>query len=465
MKTILKTPVIFNPINKTIDFSAVTNFDLRNIYRILNLSTQQDLYVVGAEGYGVSEVTNSIITLEPDLEGMSSNDILFILYEDVFSGGATETTLAAVLAKLIAAPATEAKQDSIIAKMETGLAKETGGNLASIAGKDFATQTTLAAVLAKLIAAPATEAKQDTLINKIIQMALGQNPASSSLSVALADEDVKDLLITGASAQTATVNNILANPSGINALDVSQYRSFAVQIISTGTGGTYIFEGSNDGVNFVVIPVYNQSLAVRVPIITAITATASSVIYEGSCNFRYIRLRIATTITGGNIQAFGAFVQQPLGTVSQIVSNGTAANLLVTATISGTPAVSLASTVLTTSTTLGYAAFHKAVSAASTNATSVKNAAGTIGMLCCHNDNAGVDRYLKLYNKNSAPVVGTDIPVLTFVLPANDTFCVDIPTQGMRFTAGIAYAITSGYADNDTGNVVANEVFINILYV
>lgn len=34
--------------------------------------------------------------------------------------------------------------------------------LTSIAGEDFATQTTLAAVLAKIIAAPATEAKQDT---------------------------------------------------------------------------------------------------------------------------------------------------------------------------------------------------------------------------------------------------------------------------------------------------------------
>ena len=56
---------------------------------------------------------------------------------------ATQTTLAAILAKIIAAPATEAKQDTLIAK-------------------DFATQTTLAAILAKIIASPATEAKQDT---------------------------------------------------------------------------------------------------------------------------------------------------------------------------------------------------------------------------------------------------------------------------------------------------------------
>lgn len=58
----------------------------------------------------------------------------------------------------------------------SGLALESGGVLdaiatllgtidadtGSIAGKDFSTETTLAAVLAKIIAAPATEAKQDT---------------------------------------------------------------------------------------------------------------------------------------------------------------------------------------------------------------------------------------------------------------------------------------------------------------
>jgi len=63
------------------------------------------------------------------------------------AGAATQTTLADILAKIIAAPATEAKQDTLNAK-------------------DFATQTTLAAILAKIIAAPATEAKQDALIAK-----------------------------------------------------------------------------------------------------------------------------------------------------------------------------------------------------------------------------------------------------------------------------------------------------------
>lgn len=51
--------------------------------------------------------------------------------------------------------ATEAKQDDAIAQ------------LTSIAGEDFATQTTLAAILAKIIAAPSTEAKQDDVITEL----------------------------------------------------------------------------------------------------------------------------------------------------------------------------------------------------------------------------------------------------------------------------------------------------------
>jgi hypothetical protein len=47
-------------------------------------------------------------------------------------------------------------------------AKETGGNLATLAAKDFATQTTLAAVLAKLTSDPATQTTLAAILAKII---------------------------------------------------------------------------------------------------------------------------------------------------------------------------------------------------------------------------------------------------------------------------------------------------------
>jgi hypothetical protein len=176
---------------------------------------------------------------------------------------------------------------------------------------------------------------------------------------------VQDLYVTGQSAQTATVNNILTAASGATATDVQQYRSFSVQVVSTGTAGTFIFEGSNDNTNFQAVPVFNQALVVTVPIVTAITASASQIIYNGACNFRYLRLRIATTITGGSIQAFSTFTQTPFAATSLPVSQGTAANLNATATISSGTV-----TTVSTVTTLSQFAASAAAADATANPTS-----------------------------------------------------------------------------------------------
>lgn len=185
---------------------------------------------------------------------------------------------------------------------------------------------------------PVTIASDQTAVaitSTLFPSTLGQQAAASSFSVALANEDVNDLYITGAAAQTAVVNNILPAASGANATDVVAYRSFAIQVVSTGTGGTFIFEGTNDSAasaNFQAIPVFNQSLAVPVPIVTAITASASAFIYTGACTFRYLRLRIATTITGGSIQAVSSISPSDLSVTQTVVAQGTAANLNVTVT-------------------------------------------------------------------------------------------------------------------------------------
>ena len=63
-------------------------------------------------------------------------------------------------------------------------------------------------------------------------------------------------------------------------------------------------------------------------------------------------------------------------------------------------------------------------SAATTNATSVKTTGGTIYNIVA--SNTGVtDVYLKIYNKASAPTVGTDIPVHTCVIPAGGNYLFD----------------------------------------
>lgn len=94
--------------------------------------------------------------------------------------------------------------------------------------------------------------------------------------------------------------------------------------------------------------------------------------------------------------------------------------------------------------------------AATTNATSAKASAGRLYSIQGYNAATTV-RYLKLYNKASAPTVGTDTPVKTLALPPGVGFAFDWPV-GYSFVTGIAFALTTGSADADTGALTAADV-------
>ena len=106
---------------------------------------------------------------------------------------------------------------------------------------------------------------------------------------------------------------------------------------------------------------------------------------------------------------------------------------------------------------------HRLIAAGTTNATSVKATAGRIHFLRIANTTANV-RYLKLYNKASAPTVGTDTPVMTFYLPVNTVMNIIDNDIGIYLNTGIAYALTTGQADNDTNAVTAGDVIVNMIY-
>ena len=114
--------------------------------------------------------------------------------------------------------------------------------------------------------------------------------------------------------------------------------------------------------------------------------------------------------------------------------------------------------------TTGGAIGAKLVSAATTNATSLKATAGTLygGRAC--NTGAAVC-FLKFYNKASAPTVGTDIPILVVGIPAGQSVDLGIGNSiGVAFTLGIAYAITTGAADADTAAIALNQVTLALSY-
>lgn len=113
--------------------------------------------------------------------------------------------------------------------------------------------------------------------------------------------------------------------------------------------------------------------------------------------------------------------------------------------------------------TTGGCSVGKFISAASTNATSLKASAGQVFGFFAVNTNASA-RFLKIYNKASSPTVGTDTPVLTIGLPGSGGIAFSFPT-GIPFATGIAYALTTGAADADTGAVALSEITGALLYV
>lgn len=112
--------------------------------------------------------------------------------------------------------------------------------------------------------------------------------------------------------------------------------------------------------------------------------------------------------------------------------------------------------------TSGGLLINRVIAAASTNATSVKASAGQVYGWFIFNTSAAT-KFVKLYNKATAPTVGTDTPVMTIPVPAGGGANVEF-TNGIAFGTGIALAMTGAVGDSDTTALSANDVVCNLLY-
>lgn len=109
---------------------------------------------------------------------------------------------------------------------------------------------------------------------------------------------------------------------------------------------------------------------------------------------------------------------------------------------------------------------YRLCAAGSDDATSVKGSAGQIGYIIVSNVNAAI-AYLHIYNKATAPTLGSDTPVLTVPIPGNtDGAGAVLPVPvGIEFTTGIAFAITTTTgATPASGGVTATEVTVSLGY-
>lgn len=236
--------------------------------------------------------------------------------------------------------------------------------------------------------------------------------------------------------------------------DAGPYQTMNVTLIggATITAGAVIFEQTNDPTvgSGRPIPVRDAESVTATAVVAAITVTSAFYKqYIVPLTARYVRIRVSTAFTGGatGVRAVAEFTR---GYLAADMNNS------VTATVSGTAAVNLASTTAPTVHTLN--------SAATTNATSVKATAGRVYSLLLSNQNAAA-RFFKLYNKASAPTVGTDIPVAVIPVPASSTLVLELGTFGVQFGTGIAYAVTGAIGDTDTTVITAGDFKVNMQYV
>jgi hypothetical protein len=111
---------------------------------------------------------------------------------------------------------------------------------------------------------------------------------------------------------------------------------------------------------------------------------------------------------------------------------------------------------------------HFKSSTASTNSTLIRGSAGTVFNIIVHNTHSGGGSgsaiALRFYDKATAPVVGTDVPMIIIHVQSNDSKEINF-TSGITFKNGIAYSITDGAALLDATPVSADGVQVYIGYI
>lgn len=260
------------------------------------------------------------------------------------------------------------------------------------------------------------------------------------------------LMIAGAYLSTAFTTTTV---QAVGTTDAGNYSSVSVHVVAQGTASSITFQSSNDNTNWIS---HALTSAASTGTMVSVTTAASS-IYYGALKGRYFRLNV-TGISAGTTSGIIVFQTQPK-TSDAVNASQTGTWTVQPGNTANTTAWKVDSASIA-STTSGYTP-NKLISAATTNATSIKGSAGTLGFVSATNINA-VARYLKFYNKATAPTVGTDVPLLVYLIPGNTAGAgtnIVLPSEGANFTTGIAFAITTGAADSDTGAVAANEIIIN----
>lgn len=114
-------------------------------------------------------------------------------------------------------------------------------------------------------------------------------------------------------------------------------------------------------------------------------------------------------------------------------------------------------------TTAGGQSSVSRIATADTNAQVLKASAGRVFGWAVANLTAS-PKFVKLYNKASAPNPAADVPVLRIVVPANGVAAFHTEKGFAGFTQGIAMLATGALADTDATALAAGDIVANVFY-
>lgn len=245
---------------------------------------------------------------------------------------------------------------------------------------------------------------------------------------------------------TQNLNPATGVPTAASFIQLPQtadYDTVAIQVSGTYTGALSL-QGTVDGVNWVTLGGAQALTNINSGAQTANIASAAVGIFQADVSgFQSVRVSALAAVTGTAVVAIAGTAQSGVVGIDTPVQLASGATALITQPSPSAININ---------------------SAASTNATSSKATAGSLFEISATNMTASA-KYLKLYNKATAPTVGTDVPVLTITIPANSEKSYEFGANGKRFTTGIALAITGAQPIADATAVAAGDVQVHGSYI
>ena len=263
-------------------------------------------------------------------------------------------------------------------------------------------------------------------------------PGSTSPATGSITASAQTLFINTERASNLTVTMVATTLVGHNA---------TFEYSNNSTNGT---DGNWYGVQVV------RSNANTVETVTGVLAATPVYGWEASVNgYKWFRVR-ATAHTSGTASYIlqpGAYATEPIPAVQVTATQPVSGTVTATVTAGTVNPVVPATPYFVNS-------------AASTNGALILTGTSNLSSFYATNEGASA-AFVKLYNKSTAPTVGTDVPEMTIPVPAAASgvpgvAAIPIGFHGFRFALGLGIAITRNAVYTDTTAVGAGEVKVKL---